>query len=56
MAGAPGLRFLELADTQVESFDAGLELSVYSHVGDGNLHYNVLVPPDVDRLEFTKRI
>ncbi|SCB48964.1 FAD-binding oxidoreductase [Bradyrhizobium sp. BRP23] len=49
-------RFLDLAGSQVRSYDADLELSVYGHVGDGNLHYNVLVPRDVDRLEFTKRI
>ncbi|MHC4053374.1 FAD-binding oxidoreductase [Bradyrhizobium sp. 25ACV] len=49
-------RFLDLAGSQVRSYDADLELSVYGHVGDGNLHYNVLVPPNVDRLEFTKRI
>ncbi|KRR21417.1 FAD-linked oxidase [Bradyrhizobium lablabi] len=49
-------RFLDLADTQVRSYDTDLELSVYGHVGDGNLHYNVLVPPAVDRMEFTKRI
>lgn len=49
-------RFLDLADSQVQSYDADLELSVYGHVGDGNLHYNVLIPPGVDRMDFTKRI
>ncbi|MGY4504005.1 FAD/FMN-containing dehydrogenase [Bradyrhizobium sp. GM24.11] len=49
-------RFLDLADSQVRSYDADLELSVYGHVGDGNLHYNVLIPPGVDRMDFTKRI
>lgn len=49
-------RFLDLADSQVRSYDADLDLSVYGHVGDGNLHYNVLIPPGVDRMDFTKRI
>jgi FAD/FMN-containing dehydrogenase len=46
-------RFLDVAGSQVRAFDADLELSVYGHVGDGNLHYNVLVPLNVDRIEFT---
>ena len=48
--------FLDLAGSQVRAFSADLELSVYGHVGDGNLHYNVLIPADVDRIEFTRKI
>jgi FAD/FMN-containing dehydrogenase len=49
-------RFLEAAGEQVRSYRADLELSVYGHVGDGNLHYNVLVPQGTDRIEFTRLI
>jgi FAD/FMN-containing dehydrogenase len=48
--------FLEAAGASVHAYSADLELSVYGHVGDGNLHYNVLVPQDQDRIEFTTRI
>jgi FAD/FMN-containing dehydrogenase len=33
-----------------------VRLSVYGHVGDGNLHYNLVVPKGRDRLEFTREI
>jgi FAD/FMN-containing dehydrogenase len=49
-------RFLDLAGSQVRAYGGDLDLSVYGHVGDGNLHYNVLVPPHVDRLGFTREI
>lgn len=49
-------RFLDLAGAQVRNHSADLELSVYGHVGDGNLHYNVLVPAAVDRVEFSREI
>ena len=49
-------RFLDLAGAHVRSYRADLELSVYGHVGDGNLHYNVLVPLGADRLEFTRLV
>ncbi|MDB5646216.1 FAD-binding oxidoreductase [Methylobacterium sp.] len=33
-----------------------VRLSVYGHVGDGNLHYNLVVPKGRDRLDFTREI
>jgi FAD/FMN-containing dehydrogenase len=49
-------RFLDVAGEQVRNYDADLALSVYGHLGDGNLHYNVLVPQEADRIEFTRLI
>ncbi|WGD50131.1 FAD-binding oxidoreductase [Bradyrhizobium sp. CB1650] len=49
-------RFLDAAGSQVRAYGTNLELSVYGHVGDGNLHYNVLVPSNADRIEFTREI
>jgi FAD/FMN-containing dehydrogenase len=49
-------KFLRTAGEVVRSHDPSLELSVYGHVGDGNIHYNVLVPQGAERLAFTDLI
>lgn len=48
--------FLKQGGGAVAAYDPRLELSVYGHVGDGNLHYNILVPAGEERLAFTDRI
>ncbi|MFG1461843.1 FAD-binding oxidoreductase [Xanthobacter sp. DSM 24535] len=48
--------FLDQARTAVTAYDPTLLLSVYGHVGDGNLHYNIVVPKGEDRLAFTRLI
>lgn len=49
-------RFLSEAQAVVRSYRSDLELSVYGHVGDGNLHFNVLVPRGTDRLKFNREM
>ena len=48
--------FLAAAAAAVRAYDERLCLSVYGHLGDGNLHYNVLVPPGRERLALTAEI
>lgn len=48
--------FIAKGGAAVAAYDPTLRLSFYGHVGDGNLHYNVLVPPGEDRLAFSARI
>jgi FAD/FMN-containing dehydrogenase len=48
--------FLEQGGAAVAAYDPALVLSVYGHVGDGNIHYNIVVPQGEDRLAFTRRI
>ena len=47
--------FLEEATTAVERFHPGARVSAFGHVGDGNLHYDVLCPPGGDHPAFLAR-
>ena len=47
--------FLEEATAAVERFEPGARVSAFGHVGDGNLHYDVLCPPGDDLKAFLGR-
>ncbi len=47
--------FLEEATAAVERFHPGARVSAFGHVGDGNLHYDVLCPPGGDLKDFLAR-
>ena len=47
--------FLEEATTAVERFHPGARVSAFGHVGDGNIHYDVLCPPGGDHPAFIAR-
>ena len=47
--------FLEEATAAVERFHPGARVSAFGHVGDGNLHYDVLCPPGGDLKAFLAR-
>lgn len=44
----------QLGERTLERFP-GVRLSVYGHVGDGNLHFNVLAPPDRDAVGYRRQ-
>ncbi|MGH1571256.1 FAD-binding oxidoreductase [Methylobacterium sp. P31] len=48
--------FLARAGAVVEAQAPGTRLSFYGHVGDGNIHFNLMVPAGRDRLDFTRAI
>lgn len=47
--------FIAEADAAVEAFHPGTRISVFGHIGDGNLHYDVLPSETEDRAAFIGR-
>ena len=47
--------FLDEATAAVERFEPGARVSAFGHVGDGNIHYDVLCPPGGDLQAFLGR-
>lgn len=45
--------FMQRAQQLIEREYSGFEVVWYGHVGDGNLHLNVLRPPDADEARFS---
>jgi len=46
--------FIEAASTIVNRDATGAILSTYGHVGDGNVHFNIVPPPAADKSEFKR--
>ncbi len=47
--------FLDEATAAVERFEPGARVSAFGHVGDGNMHYDILCPPGGDLKTFLGR-
>ena len=47
--------FLDAVDELVTANYSEFEVLWYGHIGDGNLHLNILKPADMDVVEFTKK-
>ncbi len=48
--------FIDIASNIVDQFGRGVRLSVYGHIGDGNVHFNILPPEGKDPQSFKDRI
>lgn len=46
--------FIDEADAALSADFAGLPIVNFGHVGDGNLHYNVLLPPSVSHDDYAR--
>jgi len=49
-------RFIELGAALVDQYGQGARLSIYGHVGDGNVHFNVLAPEGADAPAFLEEV
>src|SRR5690606_36445048 len=47
--------FIAEATAAVERFHPGCRVSAFGHVGDGNIHYDVLAPVGADPAAFASR-
>lgn len=47
-------KFIEMTTSAVQSIDPDLTLNCYGHVGDGNIHCNVLPPPGISKAEMLR--
>lgn len=47
--------FLDEATAAVQTFEPGARVSAFGHVGDGNMHYDILCPPGADLKAFLGR-
>jgi len=47
--------FIAEADAAVTKFIPGSKTLPFGHVGDGNIHYNVMQPPGMDKKDFLAR-
>ncbi|MEM9287118.1 MAG: FAD-binding oxidoreductase [Pseudomonadota bacterium] len=47
--------FMQATAGALEDFIPGVELNVFGHIGDGNLHYNVRRWPDITDEEFAEK-
>ncbi|WP_371809105.1 FAD-binding oxidoreductase [Ruegeria sp. HKCCD5849] len=49
-------RFIELGSALVNQYGQGARLSIYGHVGDGNIHFNLLAPEGADNAAFLEML
>ena len=46
------IEFIEKASHAVKSEISGIRVCAFGHIGDGNIHYNLTQPPDMDKQAF----